>query len=232
MAKLILVQPRARGPSVPRSRNGKPCTLSGLVLAVCLLGAACSSATLVPLNAEDGIASVRQGQLELRAEVRSGSYDVPDSITPIRIWVHNSSATGVYVTLHDISLVSDGSTSKPLDPSQLRPRPRSLGLDPTSPFVAPAQGAVGAAPVPETGAGAPVTSYSNTADATPFDPQRRAIQSSAFEGGFVAPGATERGMVYFPAPTRSGERLTLRVRVRSGDGVPLQVLEIPYSSQS
>jgi hypothetical protein len=86
--------------------------------------------------------------------------------------------------------------------------------------------------VPETGAGAPVSSYSNAEDAKSFDPQRRALQSSAFEGGFVAPGATERGLIYFPAPTRSGERLTLRVRVRSGDGVPLQVLEIPYTLES
>jgi hypothetical protein len=184
------------------------------------------------VSADDGIASVQKGQLELRAEVQSGSHNVPDTITPIQIWVHNSSATGVYLALHDISLVADGRSTEPLDPSELQPRPLGLGLDPASPFVAPSQGAVGAAPVPESGVGAPVSPYPNAPDSAPLDPQRRALQSSAFEGGFIAPGATERGMIYFPAPTRSGEKLTLRVRIRSGDGVPLQVLEIPYTLET
>ena len=32
------------------------------------------------------------------------------------------------------------------------------------------------------------------------DPQQRQLQSSAFVGGFIGPGATERGLVYFPTP--------------------------------
>ena len=238
MANGILVQPVRR---VARSRDGRrsafPSITSGLtplcfLLAAGLFAGACTSATLVPVNAQDGIASVRHGELELRAEVQSGSHNLPDTITPIQIWVHNSSTRGVYVALHDISLVADGSATEPLEPSELQPRPLGLGLDPASPFVASSQGAVGAAPVPESGVGAPVSPYANGRDSEPLDPQRRAIQSSAFEGGFVAPGATERGMIYFPAPTRSGEKLTLRVRIRSGDGVPLQVLEIPYTLES
>jgi hypothetical protein len=239
VTNVLLVQPM-RG-RAERSGVGKRSAFSSFTigraplcfaLAACLFASACTSATLVPVSAEDGIASVQQGQLELRAEVQSGSHDVPDTITPIQIWVHNSSATGVYVALHDISLVANGSAAEPLEPSELRPRPLGLGLDPASPFVASSQGAVGAAPVPESGMGAPPSPYPNARDSEPLDPQRRALQSGAFEGGFIAPGATERGMIYFRAPTRSGEKLTLRVRIRSGDGVPLQVLEIPYTLES
>jgi hypothetical protein len=71
MAKGLLVQPKLR-----RQR---------VALAACLLAAACTSGTLVPLSVtEDGIASVRQGQLELRAEVQPGSHNLPDTITPIQ----------------------------------------------------------------------------------------------------------------------------------------------------
>jgi hypothetical protein len=231
MTDVTLVQPTLQRRS-SRPRDSRRSALPSLALAACLWGAACTSATLVPVSAEDGIASVQKGQLELRAEVQTGSHNVPDTITPIQIWVHNSSTTGVYLALHDISLVADGRATEPLEPSELQPRPLGLGLDPASPFVASSQGAVGAAPVPETGVGAPVSPHPNASDSAPLDPQRRAIQSSAFEGGFIAPGATERGMIYFPAPTHSGEKLTLRVRIRSGDGVPLQVLEIPYTLES
>jgi len=231
MDNSMLVQP-VRGRGAARARDAVRSAFPSIALAACLFGAACNSAMLVPVSAEDGIASVHQGELELRAEVQAGSHNVPDTITPIQIWVHNASAAGVYVTLHDISLIAGGSSAEPLEPSSLQPRPRSLGLDPASPFVASSQGAVGAAPVPESGVGAPVSSYSSGRDSAPLDPQRRAIQSSSFEGGFIPPGGTERGMIYFPAPTRSGETLTLRVRVRSSDGVPLQVLEIPYTLES
>jgi hypothetical protein len=80
--------------------------------------------------------------------------------------------------------------------------------------------------------GAPARSLAGARDVAAFDPQQREIQNSAFEGGFIAPGATERGMVYFSTPTGTSRRLTLRVRIRSGDGVPIQNLEIPYALES
>jgi len=258
MAHSILVQPMPPGRPVPRSRCGRLCRLfrerlsegqgrgagcraglirqrygafRGVVLAACLLGAACTSATLVPLYmTEDSIASVRQGRLELRAEVQPGSHNLPDTITPIQIWVHNATDMGVYLALQDIQLVAGESAAEPLEPSALRPRPSGVGMNPASPFAASSQGAAGAVPLPESGMGAPAPSFANARDAAPLDPQQRQLQASAFVGGFIAPGATERGLVYFPTPT--SQRLTLRVRIRSRDGVPIQNLEIPYALES
>jgi hypothetical protein len=247
MAKLsaghspLLVQPRARRVHVSRARpilserlRASHGAFSGVALAACLLGVACTSAMLVPLSpTEDGIASVHQGQLELRAQVQPGSYNVPDTITPIQIWVHNSAQSGVYVALDDIQLLAAGKAAEPLEPGSLRPRPLGVGLDPASPFAASSQGAVGAAPVvPESGMGMSAPTFANAKDAAPLDPQRRQIVESAFPGGLIAPGATERGFVYFPTPTETAAPLTLRVRIRSVDGVPLQTLEIPYALES
>jgi hypothetical protein len=139
------------------------------------------------------------------------------------------------VSLDDIELELEGEgTAEAVPPTRIRARrPVGLGIDPASPFAsqAPTSGTATAAPgggaIPETNVG-----YAAGKSAV-VDPVKREILDTAFWGGYIEPGETEEGLVYFARPPGDVARLRLRVRVRPrGSSAPVRTLEIPYSVQS
>jgi hypothetical protein len=211
------------------------------LVAAPLLGVGCSTTELVPLvPSEDGVAVVREAQLELKAEVQPGENSVPNTLTPIKIALTNLAPQSVHVALHDIELqlVDNGKTSEAVLPERIKPRPPvGLGVDPASPFAS--QTATSSAAVnPPAAAIAPDPNTTFQADAAhgkdvTTDPVRREIIATAFTGGEIASGATEEGLVYFATPSKRVERLRLVVRVRTPEGQGrAATIEIPYAVKS
>lgn len=211
------------------------------IAAAPLLGLACSTTELVPLvPSEDGVAVVQKARLELKAEVMPGENSVPNTLTPIKISLTNLAPESVHVALDDIELelVENGKTSEAVPPERIKPRPPvGLGVDPASPFAS--QTATSSASVtPPAAALAPDPNTTFQADAArgkdvTTDPVRREIIATAFNGGEIASGATEEGLVYFATPSKHVERLRLIVRVHGSEGdMPAATIEIPYAVKS
>lgn len=231
------------------SKPLKPAATIAAIVCAPLLVLACASTELVPLvPSEDGVAVVRESQLELKAEVQPGENSVPNTLTPIKIALTNLAPNSVHVSLDDIELellepattepgaaLSDGATSEPVPPQRIKPRPPvGLGVDPASPFAS--QTATSSASVnPPAAAIVPDPNTSYQADAAhgndvTTEPVRREIIATAFTGGEIASGETEEGLVYFATPSKKVERLRLIVRVHAADGrTPIETIEIPYA---
>jgi hypothetical protein len=211
---------------------------AGVALAALLAG--CASEQLVPLGASDnGEAKQTEGGVVVRAKVRPPHYYLPNSVTPMRITVHNGSPDGVYVDLEDIMLVADGRAMTPLPPLSIEPRDPmpSVGLDPASPFTPSAPINTTAIPSAERGtAQGPGSLYEPSvvrpgASQEMFRQRARAeLARDAFTGGFIDSGQSRQGLVFFSKPPKGTEHVDLQVKARSGEGSgPAVVVEIPYT---
>lgn len=191
-----------------------------------------SSAALVPLVPhEDGVAVVEQSGVVLSAEIKQ-LYEVPPEVTPIRISIQNKADTGIYVELDDIELEGTARTFEALPAQEIRPRrPLGLSMDPASPY-ASAQGAAAlqyGLPGNRPNFNMDPTLAYGSGDGWRSATSRELVMS-AFDGGYIDMGESQRGLVFFKATPEPNGRLTLRVRVRAGSGsAPVRTLEIPYT---
>lgn len=212
--------------------------LDGALIALAIAGGAAaegcvSSAALVPLVPHaDGVAVVEKAGIVLSAEAKPGLLQVPPDVMPIRISIENKADNGIYVDLADIQLEGAANTFVLLAAEDIRPRrPVGLSMDPASPY-ASAQGA--AALQYGLPGGTANFNVDPTLGYTSGDGWRsitsRELVMSAFEGGYIDVGESQRGLVFFKTTPDASGRLTLRVRVRAGSGsAPVETLEIPYT---
>jgi hypothetical protein len=199
---------------------------------VWLLG--CGGAQLVPLQPTSGKeALVVSAGIEVRADAEQHLASVPSSFIPLRITVRNTGATPIYIALDDIDLAGPDRELDAVPPASIPAHLRiaSLGMDPGSPFLVQ-QTTSGSGP--RTGGRIESVLLEPGLGRLPgWSPARERVRleisTSAFQGGVIGAGETRRGFVYFRTVPRDGERLTLRVGVRSSPlGAPASVVEIPY----
>jgi hypothetical protein len=210
-----------------------------LCCAAALLGqAGCSSVQLVPLEPTRGNEALVVGSgIEVSADSRLHPPSVPSSFTPVRLSVHNTGDSPLYVNLDDIDLAGPERALQAVPPGSVPARPRiaSLGMDPTSPFLV--QQTTGGGSGPRAGRTESVLLEPQPGTlpgwASERAGSRQEIARSAFRSGPIAAGETREGFVYFRALPEGAERVTLRVSVRSSpQGAPAAVVEIPYAVRS
>lgn len=213
-----------------------PCAVArGVTLGVALLVAmaGCAGTQLVPLGspAENDIAVVERSGIELTARVRPGLQHLPRRITPVRITLKNQSGEGIYFDPKEVELaLGPGQAAlETIPPEELPPpRPLGLGIDPTSPY-ASARGAPAAAGAALGYFG--LTPLNGFAVGVWHDPMTWAwLMNTAFDSSFIDSGESRAGYIYLKTPPQGVDRITLRVRVRSGAGSgAVETLEIPYA---
>lgn len=230
-------------------------TLSSSCAAGLLWLAGCSSVQLMPLQPTRGNEALVVGSgIEVRADAHRRPPSLPSNFTPVRLTVHNTGSTPLYVKLEDIDLEESalentalpgpGRTLDAVPPSSVPARPRvaSLGMDPASPFlVQQTTGGSG----PRAGRTESVILEPRPGTMPPgwassHEGSRQEISRSAFQAGPIPAGETREGFVYFrsvrdfsrgqPAPRSGAARVTLRVGVRSSpEGALTEVIAIPYA---
>lgn len=214
--------------------------------ALCCLAhvtAGCAPVRLVPVErgTPGNVLAHGPGLEVLAIESAAGRpWTVPSTFTPIRISVSNVGAESVYVELGDITLtgLEGPGPSRALaafPPGKITPRRRiaSLGMDPSSPFIA-LQG-VGGGSGPRVGRSETLMiepayhsaverhfgSYEGSAE----------ILRNAFAGGPIPSGQTRQGFVYFREVPADTSRWTLRIGVRQNpESAPSRVVEIGYAT--
>ncbi len=203
----------------------------------------CTSVRLVPVErgTPGNVLAHGPGLEVLAIESAAGRpWTVPHTFTPVRISVHNVGAEPVYVELVDITLTGFEGTGRPralaaVPPGKIPPRRRiaSLGMDPSSPFVA-LQSAGGSSgprlgrteslmiePAYHSAVERQFGSYEGNAE----------ILRNAFAGGAILSGQTRQGFVYFREVPADTARWTLRIGVRqTATGAPNRVVEIGYGT--
>ncbi|HVZ36145.1 MAG TPA: hypothetical protein VG963_27140 [Polyangiaceae bacterium] len=194
----------------------------------------CSSVQLVPLQPARGSEALVVGSgIEVSADSRRHPPSLPSNFTPVRLTVHNTGNTPLYINLEDIELAGPEHALDAVPPGSVPVHPRiaSLGMDPASPFLV--QQTIGGSG-PRAGRTESVILEPRPGSlpdwAATRDSGRREIWRSAFRSGPIAAGETREGFVYFRAVPKGAERVTLRVGVRSGPhGAQAALVEIPYA---
>lgn len=219
-----------RAPVLRWSRAALAVFASGLLLSAC-------TAELVPLTpTPDGNARAERSGIEVQAEVESAREYIPRSLTPVKISVRNLSSQGVYVSLEDIRLVGEGTALSAVEPIDIEPRRPvpTMGVDPASPFAgSPVSSTIGI-PLYKPGFGfnprSPAPDFQGYRSYREF--ARREIGKDAFDAGFIDSGEARQGYVYFQAPPEGVQRVSLEVRLHSGEGSgPGVIVDIPYATK-
>lgn len=199
---------RAQGFGVPAAFG----FLTGLLVG-------CSSPQLVPVSPMSGGTARAESEgiaVEAEPAARDEPSYLPADIEPLKVTIRNDSGRGIHIDLEAIELVGPSQTLATVSPLAIEPLPpiTGLGLDPASPLTQ-------AGPV-----GVDLRlqgSYFGPQRPFEYGPQRLAarqaeIAAKAFDGGYIDSGDTQVGFLYFKAPYSAGERLTLVIPVRTGQG--------------
>jgi hypothetical protein len=153
------------------------------------------------------------GDIVVRAEVggKKPTESLPRNLTPIKITITNTTGRGIHVDLEEILLSGkDGAIqSVRIEDIHLwRPEP-TVGLLPGAPPVLPL---VSTRAMRNLRLGSP--EYFTLVRGK--HPEKKLVEQSALQSGYIESGQTISGYVYFEQVFDADQRVKLQVRVRSG----------------
>ena len=174
-------------------------------------------------------ASLRQGAIEISADV-GGERPVaalPRNLTPVKVRITNTTDRGIHLSLDEVGLAGLDGTAAAI---------RVEGIHLWRPV--PTMGALPGAP-PALPHLVPIRTLRDLKIGSPEyftalrgkHPQKRALEKSALRDGYVEPGETVEGYVFFDhVPDDDAGRVRLRLRIRSGaHSGTLTDAEIPFA---